>query len=566
MGKANLYDLTVRLTRDNDLIDVKKERLGIRKIEFVTLPDSIGTSFYFKVNDLPVFMKGANYVPNELLINKKSLEKLTNLISLAQSANMNMLRVWGGGIYEDQRFYDLCDEKGILIWQDFMFSSSMQPSDSAHIDNIRQEAADNVKRLRNHACLALWCGNSEIQENWNDPDRKSNYGYEVINKLDKNYDSVFNRLLPEVIMETDPKTYYIPTTPSGTFGRDTRTFGGDQHDWSVWYNEAPIEDYDINIGRFVSEYGMQSFPSLSSLQRFTITPDLGLQTEVIKLRQYNEVTLDSFDISGNDLIYKYCKKYYKPTDNFETMDYLSQVMQSEALRYAIESHRKAKPHCMGSLYWQLNDCWPAITWSTIDYYNSPKLSYYTVSNAFAPVIVVPVYEGKMIKIYGISDLFKQTDAILLARLIDFSGKTLYVKQVPVKLESNCSKILLSVSESEMLHGKNTKSCCLVVQINQPNNTLAQNILYFVKPQDLQLQKTKIEISVKEAVDGYNVVLKSDVLVKNIGLETTVKKCDFADNNFDLLPGKRTKVNVHYDGTREELLKDLKIYSLNNCKY
>jgi len=374
LGKPTQYDLTVKLTKDQDVVDVKEEKLGICKVEFIEQPDSSGTSFYFKVNDVPVFMKGANYVPEDILINKRSSEKIKQLITLAQNANMNMIRVWGGGIYEDQKFYDYCDEKGILVWQDFMFASSLQPGDSAHIENIRQEAIDNVTRLRNHVCLALWCGNSEILENWNELDWKNIYSRNVSDKLWNNYDSIFNHILPGIIKSIDSKTSYISSSPSGKYDKISRTYSGDQHDWSVWYNGAAIEDYDSNIGRFVSEFGMQSFPSVTSLKHFTSPSDLSLKSEVIRLKQYNSLLLDSNEINGNDLIHKYSTMNYKETKTFETLDFLSQVMQSEALRKAIESHRRAKPHCMGSLYWQLNDCWPAISWSTIDYYGNLKLS------------------------------------------------------------------------------------------------------------------------------------------------------------------------------------------------
>lgn len=566
LGKPTLYDLTVKLSRDEELLDVKKEKLGIRKIEFVSQLDSLGTSFYFKVNDIPVFMKGANYVPNDILTNLNKIERLRQIISSAQIANMNMIRVWGGGIYEDQKFYDFCDEKGILVWQDFMFSSSLQPGDSAHLENIHQEAIDNVTRLRNHPSLALWCGNSEIQENWTELDWKNDYPAKISNQLWKDYDSIFNHILPEVVKNLDPKTSYISTTPMITNNKKSGTFSGDQHDWSVWYNGAPIEDYDMNIGRFVSEFGMQSLPSLSSIKKFTSTSDLYLGSEVLNLRQCNILSFDTFEINGNDLICRYCNDNYGTSNDFETIDYLSQVMQAEALKIAIESHRRARPHCMGTLYCQLDDCWPAISWSTIDYYNHWKLSHYTVSDAFAPIIVVPVHEGNLINIYGISDIMKSTDAILLAKLIDFHGKTWFVNQVPVKINANSSEILLSIHDSEMLKNVDLKSCCLVVQINQPNNTLAQNILYFSKPKELILPKAIIDLSVNEAVSGYNLVLKSDVLVKNVGLETRSKQCEFADNNFDLLPGKRTKVNIHYNGTREEFLKDLKVNSINNSNY
>ena len=550
LGVPYLYHITFRLKLGNTVIHEKQSRLGIRKLELVHKKDSIGESFYFKLNNVPVFMKGATYVPSNILTTQVSNETYKRVIEDARDANMNMIRVWGGAIYENDLFYDLCDENGILVWQDFIFACSTQPIDSANLENIRLEATENIQRLRNHACLALWCGNNETL-----------FTKDIAKKSRTDFENLIYHILPEAVKTNDPETDYWASSQSAESNNMPNSKSGETHNWNIWFGNAPFQDYAKNTGRFVSEYGMQSFPCMKTINSFSQKSDQQIHSVLMDFKQRSLLPWISPKMNGNDVIMEYIKKYYHEPKTFEYMVYISQVMQAEALKIAIESHRKSMPKCMGSMYWQLNDCWPTMSWSTIDYYGRWKLAQYSVRDAFSPILVIPIRENNNINIQVISDLHKDTEAILLVKLIDFSGKDLYVKQIPVKIEANTSSIVLSINETMVLANTNKKKCCLVVQLNQPNKMLSHNILYFTEPKNLLLPKTNIDIVINEAVKGYNLVLKSNVLAKNIYLETNIKESTFADNNFDLLPGKRTKINVRYSGTKAELIRDLKIISL-----
>lgn len=557
LGNPYLYTISIKLKRNQSLLAQSGKLLGIRKIELVQNPDSFGTSFYFKLNGVPLYMKGANYIPTDALLSRETPERYKHLLSSAALCNMNMLRVWGGGIYENDQFYNCCDSLGILVWQDFMFSSAMQPGDSAHLKNIYAEAVENVKRLRNHACLALWCGNSEILENWNYL-WKDIYQKNEASIISRHNDSIFKDILPAVVKTYNPSASYWMSSPSTVNAGLPDSRSGDEHDWSVWYNAAPIDAYTENIGRFVTEYGMQSFPAVSSLRKFTVHNDFKFKSEVLEWKQRNTLNWISPGIDGNDMIRKYILDNFKEPAGFDRFVYLSQQSQALGLKTAIEHHRISRPKNMGTLFWQFNDCWPGITWSVIDYYGIWKPAAYTIRQAFAPIVVIPVEENNRINIYSVSDVLKETEAILLVKIIDFYGNSLYVKQIPVKIPANKSQVLLSMAETEVLKNVKHNECCLIAQLNLPSKTLSQNILYFTQPKELLLPHASIEIGVNEAVKGYNVILRSDVFVRNVFLSTTSHNCEFSENNIDLLPGKRLKINVRYEGTKAELQKDLKI--------
>lgn len=560
IGSPYLYNVDIKLYSKNIIIDEKHKLLGVRTIELVQKPDSIGTSFYFKLNGVPVFMKGANYVPTNALLSRNNQPNYKRIISDAVNSNMNMLRIWGGGIYENDSFYDYCDSLGILVWQDFMFASSMLPGDKATIENVRQEALENVKRLRNHACIALWCGNSELQVDWQYL-WKNNYPKDQADIIQKSNDSIFNNVLKNVVNIYDEQTPYWVSSPSVENDKLPDSNSGDEHDWSVWYNGASFEGYGDNPGRFVSEYGVQSFPSITSLNKSTIPTDLKFKSEIIDWKQRNTFSEFIPYTSGNDIINKYILANFKSPTSFERFVFLSQISQSIGLQTAIQHHRINKPKNMGSLLWQFNDCWPGITWSTIDFYGNWKPAAYTVKESFKPIVIIPELEDYKINITAVNDLLIAYDAILMIKLIDFKGSILFVKQIPVKIPANKSTLLISLKEKDVLGINKLNTCCLLTQLNLPSKTLDQNILYFAEPKKLLLPLPKIDIKVNEAVKGYNIILKSDVFVRNVFLETHNKPCIFPENNIELLPGKRVKINVHYDGTKDQLLNDLKIQYL-----
>ncbi len=548
LGHPYLYDFSLRVRKEQNIIDERHQRLGIRTVELVQKPDSLGNDLYFKLNGIPIFIKGTNYYPSDILPARGAYEVYQRLLEDARIANINMIRVRGGSVYEDDLFYDLCDEKGILVWQDFMLTGSILSDDGVDFENIRQTAVLNVKRLRNHACLSLWCGNNEnLGGAMKKPCPKE------VDKQANNYEKLFYQLLPLAVSDYDSQTAYwvSPEVKLAALpGQSKVDF---------------LQDTNNKEGRyFIIEEGMPSLSSSRTIKMFVRAEDMQLRSEPMNARLHNNLPISCILDKDGAILDNVCKNYKVPKD-FESFVYLSQLVQSDALKVVVENYRRNMTRCSGLIYSQLNDCQPAISSSTIDYYGRWKLAHYVIQNAYAHILVIPVRENNLVNIYAASDALRDMDAILLAKVIDFKGKVLYAKQIPVDLKANSSNILLSVKESEMLKNADKSKCCLVVQLNQPNLTLSQNILYFTLPKNLTLPEGQLTIDVNEAGQGFNLILKSDKLTKNIYLSTISKESYFSDNNFDLLPEKRMKINVQYQGTKKEFLKDLKIRSLVDIK-
>lgn len=375
-----IYDQTISL-------DAIEFEVAFRDIELVHKPDSLGTSFYFRVNGEPLFVKGANYIPQDLFLPRVDSARYEKLIKQVKDANINMLRVWGGGIYENDYFYELCDQNGILVWQDFMFANSMYPSDKAFRENVRAEIEDNVKRLNKHACLALWCGNNEIEVGWNNWGWQEKFGYNEQQSAEiwANYEYIFKEMIPNTLKEHAPNAYYVHTTPLSNWGKTENFDQATMHYWGVWHGEDELEAYRTKIGRFVSEYGFQSYPAAEMLKKYIPVGSFNLNSDEMKNRQKSYV--------GNELILKAIKKYYGENAIPEEMGLdkwmsASQKVQAHAYSMAIGAHRMDAPRCMGTLFWQLNDCWPGPSWSILDYAGTEKAAYSAVKYAYSPIHVV----------------------------------------------------------------------------------------------------------------------------------------------------------------------------------
>ncbi len=376
LGEAHLYQINVEVSKKKKIIDEKNQNYGIRTIELVNEKDSIGTSFYFKLNSNPVFMKGANYIPQDVFLPRVTEDQYHRLLDDVSDAHMNMLRVWGGGIYENDIFYDLCDQKGILVWQDFMFAGSMYPVDSVFKQNVANEVRQNIIRLRSHPSLALWCGNNEIEVAWKNWGWQQQYHYSPSDStfLWNGYLEIFREMIPDLCQELDFSTSYTPTSPLSNWGKAENFNHNSMHYWGVWHGKEPFENFEKNVGRFMVEFGFQSFPSRSTIRKFASDTSQYLTSLTMKNRQKSYV--------GNNLISKHIEQYYPPPATFEEFVVLSQKTQAKALQMAIHSHINSQPHCMGTLFWQLNDCWPGPSWSVIDYYGRHKIAYDVVKHEF----------------------------------------------------------------------------------------------------------------------------------------------------------------------------------------
>jgi beta-mannosidase len=343
--------------------------------------DSIGKSFLFTVNGEPYFIKGANWVPADVFLPRVTAEKYRQLLIMAKEANINLLRVWGGGIYENDIFYDLCDSLGILVWQDFAFAGAMYPADSNFLENVQQEIKEQLLRLQKHPSLVVWCGNNEIDEAWHNWGWQRQYQFSMADSaaIWKDYVQLFKKSIPALVQQYSGKTY-INTSPQIGWGRKESLTHADCHYWGVWWGLEAIDTYTQKIPRFMSEYGMQAMPNLSSLQQF-ITPADRKDTGTLVMRAHQK-----HPTGFQNLAFYLKQENLHSTEpfNLETYIMATQELQSRALETAIKTHTQAQPRCMGTLFWQFNDCWPGISWSVVDYYGSPKKAYFTIQKNYKP--------------------------------------------------------------------------------------------------------------------------------------------------------------------------------------
>ena len=537
-GDQRLYNVEIQLRDNENLISKKNQSLGLRTIEVVQDKDSIGASFYFKVNGFPVFMKGANYIPQDIFLNRPSNEDYNYLINSAKDANFNMLRVWGGGIYEKDIFYDLCDKAGILVWQDFMFACAMYPGNEEFLENVKREAIQNVKRLRSHPSIAIWCGDNEILSAWNrwgwKEDVYENQGADIVDSVWYAYEDIFHKILPKVVEEYDSTRLYWSSSPSSGFGELENGKSGDNHYWGVWWGKEPFDKYEEFIPRFMSEFGFQSFPTFKSVKKYTTEEDWNIYSPVMKSHQRSSI--------GNATIEEYMKRDYHIPENFEEFLYVGQLLQAKGIKMGIEAQRRAMPYCMGSLYWQLNDCWPVASWSSIDYYGNWKALHYEVRNAFKEVIISTEIRDDNLNLYIVSDKLLDTEATLELTLMDFNGKIIKSINEDIIINANSSKVYNKVDISSLTNNLNKSQLLLLSKIKSKDSVIIDlDITYFVSPKNLLLTSPKIDYEILDwDKKSFVIEVSTDVLAKNVFLQYEAEG-QFSDNYFDIPPNESVRI-------------------------
>ena len=369
--KLNSWDQTTKSSRTRIAYNIK----------LIQQKDSIGTSFYFEKNGKPIYAKGANWIPGDVFLPKLTRDNYRKMLLSAKNANMNMLRVWGGGVYEADDFYDLCDSLGIMVWQDFMFAGGMYPGDEAFMNNVREEVKYQIERLRNHPCIVLWCGNNEVEEAWKNWGWQGQFNLHGADsaKVWNDYKRLFQDSLKKWVDEFDGTRPYVSTSPKNGWGRKESFTEGDSHYWGVWWGLEDWEMFENKTGRFVSEYGMQAMPNWNTIKSFTDSSDRYMQSPVI---QSHQKASDGFKKLNHYLTRYFIDSAKLSRLSLEDYTYLSQCMQYYILKNSIAVHRSKQPANMGSLLWQLNDCWPVTSWSITDYSRQPKAAWYAVREAY----------------------------------------------------------------------------------------------------------------------------------------------------------------------------------------
>lgn len=456
-GEPNLYKITASIRENNAIIDKTSTNIGLRTIELIQEDDKLGESFYFKVNGKKIFIKGANYIPQSNFLPSVRKSQYDSLIHDVKVANMNMLRIWGGGIYENDYFYDLCDKNGILIWQDFMFANTMYPVDSTFLNNVKQEAIYNVLRLRNHPCLAYWNGNNEIKVAWKGWGWQRKYGYSKQDSTEiyNGYVELFDTILRNVVAQYDSGRQYNSSSPQDSYYKLRYTKKGDVHYWGVWHGSHDFVDFRKYTGRFVSEYGFQSFPNMVSIKQFSEPKDWNINSDVMKWHQKSYV--------GNEMIAKQAKKYFPKAKNFEEFVIMSQKTQALAMQTAINAHRLAKEYCGGTLYWQLNDCWPGPSWSGRDVYGNWKIFHQKLATLFANLTVIPLLNNNTLEFYAVNDLYDAKNVVIKLKYVN-EDEVAWEKQIEINLNTDKAYKIYTEKDEQRIQLLREKKAYFVAEI------------------------------------------------------------------------------------------------------
>ncbi|MBD3256725.1 MAG: hypothetical protein GF383_16645 [Candidatus Lokiarchaeota archaeon] len=582
LGLPNLYDLKIGVFSEYELIEEYIGKIGLREIKLVQEKDDWGETFYFSLNGIPVFAKGANWIPIDSFIprGKKNDLYFKNL-KRAQQANMNMIRVWGGGIYEDDEFYDICDRLGILVWQDFPFACHIYPIDNKFLEKVEKEAIQNIIRLRSHPSLTLWCGNNEIEYLWNaliaDSDIKDE---EMENEFRKGYNELFEKCLPQIITKYDPERDYWVSSPSngyvelkmGKINSNSPDIG-DSHYWSVWHGGKSFKSYQSFNSRFMSEFGFESFPSIKTISSFCPSEHYDFESEIMENHQKNS--------DGNRKILRYMKRRFTIPKNFEDKVILSQITQAEAIQFGVEHWRRNRNsyRCMGTLYWQLNDCWPVVSWSSLDYFLRWKALHYFAKRFYSPLYPSVVQKGEKIEFWITND-FRYNEKIRLKwNIYTLDGNLLINGSSTSKIES-CSSVLINSIDQSRIGPLNGKISNLIVfysmiELENPNKAPFRDFRLLKAPKKYQFLDPNLSIKLKNIsqVSIKNNNLKVIVKSENIALYVFIVSdlIDFvaSDNFFALRPeesreitlGKVIPVNPGDDLSKYDYGELLKVKSL-----
>ena len=581
LGKPNLTKFEARLsTSDAATLDTSGDNIGLRSLKLHNDKDKWGHNLYFELNGKPLYAKGSNMVPNDNFLTRCTDSVYRQVVKDAADVNMNIIRVWGGGVYEDDAFYRYCDEMGILVWQDFMFACQTYEVDSAFLATIRQEAIDNVKRLRNHACIAVYAGNNEEQDVWFGWGGKKRY-FEERGEADRVWAmqrSIFYETLPGVVREYGGGTSYRPSCPWAFDDTPSDGLNGDDHYWGVWHGGEPIEAYFDHHVRFQSEYGFQSFPEYESVLIYNPDPrDHNIYSEVMMAHQ-NAGTY------ANHRIEEYMSRDYRVPSDFKTFLYVGQVLQADAVKMGMEAFRRDRPFCMGGIVWQLNDCWPVASWSSRDYYGRWKALHYVTKKAYDDVLVSPrvkdedaqAQENKQVAaLPGQEDTgVKQSADVALARkvlelklvndrrsalngtirlqTITIDGRTVYDEKRKQRMPENTAIDVKTWRVTDILGGERPENVVFYITYETGGKTY-YNIAYPLRQKDMAYTRATIKRDIRPAADGYDVTLTTDVFARAVFMK--IKGIDnfFSDNYFDMLPGTSRTIHVRTS-------KDLKTFS------
>lgn len=523
-GEQALYTLTI------DLPDETLTRqIGLRTVELLTDEDEAGSRFALRVNGREIFCRGANWIPSDALFSLSNQEKTNDLLLSAVEANMNMIRVWGGGFYEPDWFYDLCDRLGLMVWQDFMFACNLYPCTEDFLDNVEVEVDYQVKRLSSHPSIVLWCGDNELVGalNWFEESRNNRDRYLVA------YDRL-NRTIEKALKKAAPSAIWWPSSPASgylDYGDAWHADGsGDMHYWSVWHENKSFDDYRTVKPRFCSEFGFQSYTSIPVIRTYADNKDMNIASPVIELHQKNA--------GGNERIAGTMFRYFRFPKDFENFVYVSQVQQALAIKTAVEYWRSLKPHCMGTLYWQLNDTWPVASWSSLDYGGNWKALHYAARRFFQPVSVcaIPSEDGKSVRFSMVNDTPDDVEIDMNIFALALDGVRIPLKSASGTCGPDAAALLTEIDLHQLPAG-----ALLSWNFIASNGMMGEghHVRETYKALDLRPSVLTHQVSTLDNGD-VEVEIVAEGLALFVMLEADVAG-RYSDNLFDLAAGERRRI-------------------------
>ncbi|WP_407070405.1 beta-mannosidase [Neorhizobium alkalisoli] len=546
-GDQQLYRLTVDIPGETDT-----RQIGLRTVELLTDPDEAGSRFAFRINGREIFCRGANWIPADALFSLTSPEKTEDLLQSAVDANMNMIRVWGGGFYEADWFYDLCDRLGLMVWQDFQFACNLYPSTSDFLENVEAEVDYQIRRLISHPSIVLWCGDNELVGalNWFKESLENRDRYLV------SYDRL-NRVIEQALRQAAPEAIWWPSSPASgylDYGDAWHADGsGDMHYWSVWHENKPFDNYRSVRPRFCSEFGFQSYTSLPVIETYAASKDMNIASPVIEHHQKN--------VGGNERIAGTMFRNFRFPKDFANFVYLSQVQQGVAIKTAVDYWRSLKPHCMGALYWQLNDTWPVASWSSLDYGGGWKVLHYMARRFFQPVAVaaIPSEDGGDIRISLVNDTPADVAVTINLSLLTLSGERKPLRSIEAVCTPDAAVTALTIPVSDL-----PENSILAWTFTASNGTGGDGHYVHGAYKALDLEPAGLELSVSPAGDG-----AVDLLVQSKGLALFVlvessTAGRYSDNAFDLAAGESRRITFT-PATQTHVVPNFRIYDLHSCQ-